>query len=392
VAEDGSLSEDGSCGPLAGVGVVLLGSGTALDTFGTMIAEQGADVVRVEPPDGDPGRGRPPLAGGASLAWAVAARGTRSVTAALHHPDARALVRALVERAAVIGEALGTGGLEAAGLDPPGLRGPAVVVRFDTVPELVALAAGGMLSVTGPSDRPPVPLGVHLAGQLAGIFGAVGATAALLAARPGGAPVVVEAPSVGAVLRIAEWGIAHHERTGEVRQREGNRPSTVAPLDVYPSADGRHVAIVAGSDTNFSRLAAAMGRPELRDDPRFATSASRVARAAEINDLVAAWVAGRTAAEVESACLATGTPASRVRGPDELLDDPHLLARGDFVVVDDPVTGPHRQQAPHPRLVGRPAPAPRPAPRLGEQAEAVWCGELGVDAERLAALRAEGAL
>jgi crotonobetainyl-CoA:carnitine CoA-transferase CaiB-like acyl-CoA transferase len=378
--------------PLADVRVVLLGSGSALDMFGAVLAEQGADVVRVEPPGGDPTRQRGPHVDGASLAWAVAARGTRSVTAALDDQRGVDLVRRLVARSDLVGESLGAGVLEGIGLGPHDAAGPAAIVRFSDEPELIALARGGMLSVTGTPDRAPTPLGVRFAEQLAGVFGAMAGAAALIPLPRRGQPEVIDASSHGAVMRIMEWGIARQALTGEERQREGNRPSSVAPLDVYTAADGEHVAIVGGSDANFSRLVKAMEREGLLQEARFRTSPDRVRGAHEINQIVSDWVASLPAAEVERRCLATGTPASQVRTTVEMFDDAHFAARGDFVVVDDPVIGPHRQQAPHPRFVGRAAPVIQPAPTVGQHTDAVLIDELGFDPAQVTTLRSEGAL
>ena len=185
---------------------------------------------------------------------------------------------------------------------------------------------------------------------------------------------VIDAPLYGSVLRILEWTIAGQDRLGITRQREGNRLATSAPLDNYPTIDGAIVCVVAGSDANFGRLCAAMDRDDLRDDPRYATLAMRAERADELNDLVAAWTSSHTAAEVEAACLAHEVPVGTAYSAADILADPHMAARGDLVTVDDPVAGPHRQQASYPRLDGHRPEPPRPAPRLGEHNDEVWGG------------------
>jgi len=157
---------------------------------------------------------------------------------------------------------------------------------------------------------------------------------------------VVDATLTESILRILEWTIAGQDRLGITRGREGNRMANSAPLDNYPTADGNYVCVVAGSDTNFRRLCAAMNRPGLADDPEWATLAQRAARSDEINDVVATWTSGLTAAEVEAACTAHEVPVATAYTAVDILADPHMAARGDLVTVDDPVAGPHRQQAP----------------------------------------------
>ena len=186
---------------------------------------------------------------------------------------------------------------------------------------------------------------------------------------------MVDATLYGSILRILEWTIAGQDRLGITRGREGNRMANSAPLDNYPTADGTYVCIVAGSDTNFRRLCAAMGRPELADDPQWATLAQRAARSDEINDLVAAWTSGRTAAEIEAACIAHEVPVAtaytRRRHPRR---PPHGSPRrpGRRWTTRWPGRTASRHRSPG-STDDRPI-APRPAPLLGEHNDEVWRG------------------
>ncbi len=386
---------------LDGIRVVILGSGTPISTFAAVLGDQGADVIRVEPPGaGDPGRRRGPMVDGGSLEWAVAGRSCRGVTCDPATTEGRDLLVRLLATADVVGEALGPHGLEDLALAPGELRGPRVVLRFTgrgiaaadadlPAPELIALATGGMLTLTGQPDRPPVALGVRYAEQFAGVSGATAALAALLEpplpeAPEDATPEIVDIATRSAVLRVTEWTVPAYDRLGTQRTREGNRPSSVAPLDVYLSADDEHVAIVGGSDANFARLVRAIDRPELGTDPKYATTAARIEHSTEINEIVADWVRSSPADEIGRRCATSGTPVGRVAHVADLLDDAHFAARGDFVVVDDPVVGRHRQQAPHPRFDGERVDAVRPAPAVGQHNLDVWCTELGVAAEDLA--------
>src|SRR5437588_1340940 len=182
--------------------------------------------------------------------------------------------------------------------------------------------------------------------------------------RPGGTGIggVVDAPLYGSIQRVLEWTIAGYDRLGVVRNREGNRLANSAPLDNYPTKDGKYVCIVAGSDANFARLCKAMDREDLLTDPEWDTLAKRAARADDINGIVADWTSARTAAEVEAACVAHDVPVGTAYSAADIVADAHMAARGDLVTVDDSVVGPMKQQAPFPRLDGRPPAPPTSAP------------------------------
>jgi formyl-CoA transferase len=233
--------------------------------------------------------------------------------------------------------------------------------------------------------------GVTVSDYLTGVFAAFAAVSSLYGRdRDGGSSrgqgEVIDAPLYGAVLRILEWTLAGYDRLGIVRQREGNRLSHSAPLDNYPTADGFFVCIVAGSDANFARLCAAMDRPDLVGDPRFATLAERASRGDEINGIVAQWTSSLSAAAITDRCVELDVPIGTAYSAADIFADPHMTARGDLVSVEDSVIGPVRQQAPFPRLSHQPTPVPGGAPRLGEHNVEVWCGLVGLSDAELADL------
>ena len=171
--------------------------------------------------------------------------------------------------------------------------------------------------------------------------------------------------------------------------REGNRLANSAPLDNYPTRDGKYVCIVAGSDTNYTRLCKAMDRPDLVTDPRYARLADRAASSDEINGIVAAWTATLDATDIEARCVAHDVPVATAYTAADIFADPHMQHRHDLVTVDDPVIGPVRQQAPFPRVVGTEPTPPTGAPRLGADTSAVL-GALGVSTAELDELAAKG--
>jgi crotonobetainyl-CoA:carnitine CoA-transferase CaiB-like acyl-CoA transferase len=260
----------------------------------------------------------------------------------------------------------------------------------------LGIAYGGLLHLTGERDRPPVRPGVTISDYLTGIFAAMAAVAGLYG-RDAGAPgagrgkgAVIDAPLYGAVLRVLEWTLAGYDQLGIVRNREGNRLPHSAPLDNYETADGAYVCIVAGSDANFARLCRAMGRPELSTDERFSTLARRAKRGDEINGIVADWAASQSAEAIEAVCIANDVPVGTAYSAADIFADPHMEARGDLISVEDPVIGPIRQQAPFPRIVGRPTPVPTGAPRLGADNHEVWCDLVGLSPDELQQLQDAG--
>lgn len=378
-----------------------------------LLGEQGAEVIKVEQPGrGDFMRGIGPFVEGPdgerySLWWAVEGRNRRSVTIDLRQPAGAELFRRLSAHADVVCENFRPGTLERWGIAPADLDPRVVSVRISAFGQdgpnaqrpgidRVGIAYGGLLYLTGDVDRPPVRPGVTISDYLTGVFAAQAATAALYRRDAGpratGRGAVVDACLYGSVLRILEWTIAGYDRAGIVREREGNRIATSAPLDNYPTADGKHVCLVGASDANFARLCTAMARPDLLEDPRYATLADRAAHATEINDEVASWTRSRSAAEVEAAALEFGVPVATAYSAADIAADGHMAARGDLVFVDDPVAGPMRQQAPVPRFVGETAAPLSGAPRLGEHTREVLGELLGLGSARLDELEADGVI
>jgi crotonobetainyl-CoA:carnitine CoA-transferase CaiB-like acyl-CoA transferase len=256
----------------------------------------------------------------------------------------------------------------------------------------VGIGFGGLLHLTGYPDQPPVRVGVTISDYLTGVFCAHAATAALYArdAR-NGSGAVIDAALYGAALRILEWTLPAYDKLGIVRNRQGNRLDNSAPLDNYPTADGKYVCIVAGSDANFARLCKAMDRLDLVDEPRFARLADRAEHGDEINGIVAEWTSGLPAAQIEERCVASDVPVATAYTAADIFADAHIAARGDLVTVDDPSVGALRQQAPYPRRVGEPAGVPTGAPRLGEHTRDVL-GSVGVTDDELDRLAGEGVL
>ena len=398
-------------GPLEGLRVLDLGTRIAAPFCAGLLGEQGAEVIKIEQPGaGDFMREIGPFvpdgvegSPGYSLFWAVEGRGRKSVTLNLRTPEGQDLFRRLASTADVVVENFRPGTLEKWHIAPTDLDERLVTVRISTFgqdgpyslrPGLdrLGIGYGGLLHLTGYPDRPPVRVGVTISDYLTGVFAAQAATAALYArdVHRDGKGAVIDAALYGAALRVLEWTIAAYDQLGTVRTREGNRLANSAPLDNYPTADGKYVCIVAGSDANFSRLCRAMDRPDLAEDPKYARLADRAARSDEINGIVAEWTMARAARDLEAACVEHDVPVATAYTAADMFADPHFTAREDLVTVADPVAGPVRQQAPYPRFVGEPVVTPTGAPRLGEDTNDVLGTLVGLERAEIDALRERG--
>ena len=290
--------------------------------------------------------GRAATADGYSLFWAVEGRGRKSITLDLRKPEGQDLFRRLAATADVVVENFRPGTLERWHLAPGDLDDSLVTVRistfgqdgpYSTRPGLdrVGIGYGGLLHLTGYPDRPPVRVGVTISDYLTGVFAAQAATAALYArdVHRSGQGAVIDAALYGAVLRVLEWTIAAYDRLGVVRSREGNRLANSAPLDNYPTADGKYVCIVAGSDANFARLCRGDGRSPSSPTTRASRASSTGPRATTRSTASSRTGPGRTPRrEIEEACVAHDVPVATAYTAADMFADPHFAARGDLVV------------------------------------------------------------
>ncbi len=392
-------------GPLTGVRVLDLGTRIAAPFCAGLLGEMGAEVIKIEQPNGgDFMREIGPFvevegADPYSLFWAVEGRGRQSITIDLRKAQGQDLFRRLAATADVVVENFRPGTLEKWNIDPARLDPKLVVARISMFGQdgpnsqrggldRVGIGYGGLLHLTGYPDRPPVRVGVTISDYLTGVFTSQAVLAALYRrdAR-GGTGAVIDAALYGSALRVLEWTLAGYDRLGVVRNREGNRLANSAPLDNYPTLDGKFVCIVAGSDANFQRLCVAMDREDLVTDVRFTKLIDRAARSDEINGIVADWTRTLVATEVEQRCVAQDVPVATAYTSADIFADPHMIARNDVIGVQDPVIGEVKQQAPYPRFVGEEPSIPAGAPRLGEHTDLILQSLLALSSVEIATLR-----
>lgn len=393
--------------PLHGIRVLELGSFIAGPYCGQLLADYGAEVLKVEPPQGGDAMRRwgVVLHRGRSLWWPVIARGKKSITIDLRVEAGQELVRRLARRCDVLVENFRPGTMEAWGLGPKVLLGdnPALVyVRISAFGQTgpyrerpgfgaVAEAMGGLRYLVGYPGQPPPRFGVSIGDTLAGMFGALGA---LLALREreirGGRGQVVDVAIADAVLAVLESVVAECSVTGAVRERSGSVLPGVAPSNLYRTRDGRWVVVAANADGVFRRLCDAMEGPEWKTDPRYATHEARGAHQAELDAAIGQWVGSMSAEEVVALLDRYGVPCGPVYTARDVLQDPHFRARGSLVEVENPGVGRVTMQGPVPRLDGTPLPPPGPAPELGQHTDEVLRELLGLKPEEIRHLREAG--
>jgi crotonobetainyl-CoA:carnitine CoA-transferase CaiB-like acyl-CoA transferase len=344
----------GGDGPLAGIRVLELGSFVAGPFAGQLLADLGAEVVKVESPEpGDPMRRWGVLVDGRSVWWSALARNKRLVAVDLRRAEGRAVVRRLALTCDVVLENFTPGRLEEWGLGYDELieENPRLVMTRvsgfgQTGPRAgepgfgsIGEAMGGLRELTGSPDRPPARASVSMGDQISGLFAAFGTLAALRQVERDGKGQLVDVALYEAVFALMESLVADYELTGDVRTRAGGTLPGVAPSNAYPTADGRMVMIAANADAIFTRLTAVMGRPELAADPRYATHVARGSRMEEIDDIVSAWTKTLDFEAIDKILEAAAVPHGLIYRAPDMLDDPQYLARGMIQRVHDAVLG-----------------------------------------------------
>ena len=389
-------------GALAGIKVIELGQLIAGPFCGQLLGDMGADVIKVEPPGaGDPMRtwGN----GEHKLWWQVIARNKRAVSANLRVPEGQELVRRLLADADILIENFKPGTMEKWGLGPTDLHAlfpRLIIVRMSGYGQTgpyadragyggIGEAMGGWRAIVGDPDRPPSRMGVSIGDTLAATYGCMGALAALHARNASGKGQVVDSALYEAVLQVMESVVPEYAAMGLVRPRAGSILPGIAPSNVYPASDGEYM-IGGNGDTVFARLCAAMNRPELASDPRYATHIARGEHQGELDALIAAWTATMTIAELEALMILHSVPAGRVFTGREMLGDPHFAARAALAQVPHPELGAVTMQAPMPKLSANLSTIRRAAPQRVGQHNAEVYGALGLDAAVLADMAERG--
>ena len=405
-APAGAAGGEGLPLPLADLRVLEMGVLLAGPFCGQLLADFGAEVIKVEQPGvGDPmrewGRER---SGGKSLWWPVVARNKKSVTVNLRAAEGQDLIRRLAASTDVVIENFRPGTLERWGLsyeELSAINPRLILVRVtgygQTGPYAgqpgfgsVGEAMGGLRYVVGDPSTPPSRMGISIGDTLAAVFACLGALTALHHRERTGRGQVVDSAIYEAVLAVMESLIPEYAATGYIRERTGAVLPNIAPSNVYPTADGQMVLIAANHDVVFGRLAGAMGRPELADDPRYATHGARGEHQVELDDLIAEWTATLSAADLHALLVEHQIPTGRIFRAPEMLEDPHFAARQAIVRLLHPELGELPMQNVAPKLSASPGSLRWVGPELGQHNREVLQGLLGLSAADLERYAAAG--
>jgi formyl-CoA transferase len=389
---------------LAGLKVIELGQLIAGPFAAKTLADFGAEVVKIEPPGaGDPLRKWRLLKDGTSVWWQVQSRNKRSLALDLRTPEAQDVVRRLALEADVLIENFRPGAMEAWNLGPEELLAAnprLVVLRISGYGQtgpyrnrpgfgVVAEAMGGLRHLTAEPGRVPVRVGVSIGDTLAALHGVIGILLALQHRHASGRGQVIDVALYEAVFNCMESLLPEYSAFGAVRGPAGSALPGIAPSNAYRCRDGGYALVAGNGDSIFRRLMTVIGREDLASDPSLGDNAGRVARVAEIDEVIGAWTAQRDVDEVLAALERASVPAGRIYTVADIAADPHYQARGmiESVAMDDG----SRLSVPGivPKLSATPGGHRRNAPALGQDSDAVL-REIGLTEAQIAALRERG--
>jgi formyl-CoA transferase len=393
-----------SGGPLSGLKVIELGQLIAGPFAAKTLSDFGADVVKIEPPDGgDPLRQWRLVKDGTSVWWQVQSRNKRSVGLDLKTPEAQDIVRRLASQADVLVENFRPGAMEGWGLGPEVLlaQNPRLIMlRVSGYGQsgpyrdrpgfgVVAEAMSGLRHLTGEPGRVPVRVGVSIGDTLASLHGVIGILMALHERNRSGQGQVIDVALYEAVFNCMESLLPEYSAFGAVRGPAGSALPGIAPTNAYACADGGYALVAGNGDSIFKRLMQCIGRPDLAQDPGLAKNAGRVQRVDEIDAAIGAWTATLSVDQVLAALEQAQVPSGKIYTVADIAADPHYAARGMLgqVTLDDgsAVSVPGFV----PKLSRTPGGHRRNAPALGQDTDAVL-REMGLGDEQIAALRERG--
>ncbi|TNE58386.1 MAG: CoA transferase [Alphaproteobacteria bacterium] len=394
-------------GPLNDLRVLELGVLIAGPFCGQLLADFGAEVIKIEQPGiGDPMRQwGEVLVDGQSLFWAKIGRNKKSVTLNLRVREGQELFKQLVAKSDVVIENFRPGTMEKWGLGYEVLKeiNPKLIMTrvsgfgqdgpyapragYGSIGE----AMGGIRYTTGDPDRLPSRTGWSIGDSLAATYAALGTMMALHQREKTGAGQVVDSAIYEAVLSLSESLIPEYQIAGHIRERTGAILPKVAPSNVYPCTDGM-VLIAANQDTVFERLCTAMGKPEMNKDPRFHTHVARGEHQALLDDLIGGWTKDFTLGEMEALCESHGVPCSRIYRAPDMLADPHFAAREAITETLHPVLGPFKMPSVFPKLSDTPGAISHTAPELGEHNQEILRVLLELSPQDIDSLKEKGAV
>ncbi|MBI2773294.1 MAG: CoA transferase [Chloroflexi bacterium] len=396
----------GAGGALEGIRVVDLTRALAGPYCTLMLADHGADVVKVElPGTGDETRDwAPPHINGVSAYYLMINRNKRSITVDLKHPEGKRVLERLIEGCDVVVENFSPGTLERLGFPPERIRAiqpRAILCRISgfgqdgpgrawPAYDLIVQGMGGIMSLTGQPGGVPTMVGVPEADMIAGMFGAFAVAAALHARERTGLGQVIDATMIGGQVALLSRQAARFFADGTVPSPEGNVHASIVPYQTFRAADG-YVNVCCGNNALFERMCRALDLEDLLDDPRTLDNAKRIASRDHVVSRVEKRVGGMTKAEVVRRLREANVPVGPISDLGEVFADPVVRHLGLVAETDHPTAGRVRSPGIPVRMDGTPPSVRRHAPVLGEHTDAVL-GEIGYSAQEIAGLRRAGAV
>lgn len=391
---------DGGKGPLAGYRVIELGSTVAGPFCARLLADFGAEVIKVEQKEGDAVRSMGSHKNGRSLYGASILRNKKNISIDLRQSKGRDLVRTLCERADIVIENFKPGKLEQWGLDydslsaiNPGL----ILVRISGYGQdgpysrrpgygVVCEAFSGLREITGDPDRAPARVAVSVTDYITGLYAAFGAVMAAIDRNRTGKGQVVDAALYEAAFSFMEPHIPAYQQLGLIATRCGSRLPGHTPNSLYSTSDGRYIHITAGSQSIYKRLVAAMGREDLLVDPRFADPQGRAQNEDLMDEIVGEWTAAYDLETLEKKLGQAEVPASRIFNIKDIFDDPHYRARDMIISPEDPSLGPVAMANVIPRMSRTPGSVQWPGRDIGQDTETVLSQVAGLSPEQISEL------
>jgi formyl-CoA transferase len=388
--------------PLEGVRVLDLSRLVAGNTLTQVLADFGADVIKIEPPTGDTLRAW--RTKDVQANWKIYSRNKKSLALDLRSPESSKLLLELVPSAAMLIESFRPGTLEKMGLGPDRLHEinpKLIIVRISGFgqegpyrrrPGFGTLVEGmsGFAAINGFADREPVLPPMYLADTIAGLYGVAGTLIALREVEHnGGRGQVIDLPLLDPLLAVLGPQAANYRLTGKVKPRTGSRSTNIAPRNAYVCKDGKYVCLSGAVQKMATRCLVAIGRPDLVDDPRFRTNADRVKHAEELDAIIGAFIAQRTQEENVAFFEKAEVTIGPIYDITQILEDPHVIERELLADYPDADMGTFPMHHVVPRLSGTPATIRTPAPKLGQDNRSVLA-EIGIDAAAYAQLVESG--
>jgi formyl-CoA transferase len=390
--------------PLANLKVIEMGQLIAGPFAAKTLADFGADVIKIEPPNvGDALRKWRLLKDGTSVWWQVQSRNKRSLSLDLKQPEAQDIVRTLITEADILIENFRPGTLEGWGLDPEHLlklNPKLIVLRISGYGQtgpyrdkpgfgLVAEAMGGLRHLTAEPGRVPVRVGVSIGDTLASLHGVIGILLALQARHQTGQGQIIDIALYEAVFNCMESLLPEYSAFGEVRQAGGSALPGIAPSNAYRCADGGYVLVAGNGDSIFKRLMGLIGRTDLANDPALANNDGRVARVAELDQAIGLWAKTKTTDEALQLLDSAAVPAGKIYTVADIANDPHYKARGNIQTIQ--MRDGSKLDVPGviPNLSRTPGSIKTLAPNIGENTDEIL-RSIGLTDAQLASLKERG--